>query len=66
MADIARRVTELNRFPQIKVINKHSTDMKVGEDIEVCLFFLYFSRYLISSNKTDVEIVLKYNKIRPR
>ena len=32
MANIAKEVTKLNGFPQIQVINKHSTNVTVGEN----------------------------------
>ena len=32
MAKVAKKVTKLNGFSQIKVINKHSTELVVGKD----------------------------------
>jgi len=39
MANIAEKVTKLNGFSEIKVINKHSTNVTVGQDgdMQVCV-----------------------------
>lgn len=36
MARVARRIIKANGFDNIKVINKHSTDVELGKDMEVC------------------------------
>ena len=36
MAKIAKRIVKKNGFPQINIINKHSQEVKFGEDINVC------------------------------